>query len=451
MNIELRRVPTPAFETFEQQPAISAQEYAQRCDAAYSAAGVEWLVVYADREHAGNVHYFTGFDPRFEEALVVLGPNSSRTLVVGNEGVVYAPIAGLDIDVVLAQSLSLMGQPRAKAPRLDTVFETLGLGGANSVGVVGWKYLEEFEGGHPDVPAFVPAFLLDAIERTAGTAPKDVTQVLMNPVSGLRNIVTAQQIAAWEYAAVESARSIFGIIHATKPGITEFEAVQGMGYKGLPFSAHLMYATGSGAINGLRSPSARVIEDGDGVTTALGYAGGLTCRAGIIASKDEEFFDEVGIPYFRAIATWYSNVGIGVRGGDLWQQIEDALGDAKFRPLVNPGHLIAHEEWTHTPLREGSEDVLVSGMALQCDIIPYPLPAGWALDAEDGVALADAELRAEIAEQFPEMWERIQTRRTFMEEQLGIKMREEVLPLSPTCGYLAPYWLDPELVFTVQN
>lgn len=449
MKIELRRVPTPTFETAPQQPSISAEEYSRRCDAAYEAAGVDWLVVYADREHAGNVHYLTGFDPRFEEALVVLGPNGSRTLVVGNEGVIYAPIAGLETDIVLAQSLSLMGQPRGKAPRLDAALQEIGLGEGASVGVVGWKYLEEFEGGHPETPAFVPAFLLDAIERVAGSAAKDVTSVFMNPVDGQRNIVTAAQIAAWEYAAVESARSIFGIIHATKPGITEFDAVKGMEYQGLQFSAHLMYATGSEAINGLRSPTARVIEAGDGVTTALGYVGGLTCRAGVIAKSDEEFLEEVGIPYFRAIATWYSSVGIGVKGGEVWQKIEDALGDAKFRPLVNPGHLIAHEEWTHTPLREGSEDELVSGMALQCDIIPYPLPAGWALDAEDGVALADAELRAEIEAEFPELWARIQQRREFMRDQLGIEMAEEVMPLSPVCGYLAPFWLDPELVFTV--
>src|SRR5690625_7618559 len=104
-----------------------------------------------------------------------------------------------------------------------------------------------------------------------------------------------------------------------------------MGYKGLPFSAHLMYATGSEAINGLRSPTARVIEDGDGATTALGYAGGLTCRAGIIASKDEPSCGEVGIPDFRAIATRHSTVGLGGRGGDVWQRREAALGEARYR------------------------------------------------------------------------------------------------------------------------
>ena len=451
MKIELRHVPTPVFETAEQQPAISAAEYQRRCDAIYEAAGVDWLVVYADREHAGNVHFLTGFDPRFEEALVVLGPNKARSLVVGNEGIVYAPIVGFDIDVVLAQSFSLMGQPRQKAPRLDSILTELGITSDQSVGVVGWKYLEEFEGGHPDVPAFVPAFLLEAIERVSGAQPRDVTQVVMNPQSGLRNIVTAEQIAAWEYAAVESARSIFGILHKTEPGLTEFEAVKGMDYQGLPLSVHPMYATGSGAINGLRSPTARKIEHGDGVTTALGYAGGLTCRAGVIAEDDPEFFEQVGVPYFRAIATWYANVGIGVKGGDLWQKIEDALADVEFRPLVNPGHLIAHEEWTHTPLREGSEDVLTSGMAIQCDIIPYPLPEGWALDAEDGIALADAELRADIEQNFPELWQRIQDRREFMKNQLGIELREEVMPLSPTCGYLAPFWLRPEQVFVVSK
>ncbi len=31
-----------------------------------TAAGLDFLVVYADREHSANLAYLTGFDPRFE-------------------------------------------------------------------------------------------------------------------------------------------------------------------------------------------------------------------------------------------------------------------------------------------------------------------------------------------------------------------------------------------------
>ena len=37
--------------------------------------GYDRLVVYADREHSANLAYLTGFDPRFEEAMLVVGPD----------------------------------------------------------------------------------------------------------------------------------------------------------------------------------------------------------------------------------------------------------------------------------------------------------------------------------------------------------------------------------------
>ena len=39
-----------------------------RCDE----EGYDRLVVYADREHSANLAYLTGFDPRFEEAALVV-------------------------------------------------------------------------------------------------------------------------------------------------------------------------------------------------------------------------------------------------------------------------------------------------------------------------------------------------------------------------------------------
>jgi Xaa-Pro aminopeptidase len=43
------------------------------------------LVVYGEREHFANLAYLTGFDPRFEEAVLIFGPGSTPLLVVGNE------------------------------------------------------------------------------------------------------------------------------------------------------------------------------------------------------------------------------------------------------------------------------------------------------------------------------------------------------------------------------
>ena len=39
-----------------------------------AARGYDFGFVYADREHSANLAYLTGFDPRFEEAVLIVGP-----------------------------------------------------------------------------------------------------------------------------------------------------------------------------------------------------------------------------------------------------------------------------------------------------------------------------------------------------------------------------------------
>jgi hypothetical protein len=88
-------------------------------------------------------------------------------------------------------------------------------------------------------------------------------------------------------------------------------------------------------------------------------------------------------------------------------------------------------------------------MALQIDIIPATGTEYKSTNIEDGIALADEALRAEIAEKYPEAWGRIQARRSFMETALGIKLKPEVLPFSNIAGYLTPYILNPRLALRV--
>ena len=67
----------------------------------------------------------------------------------------------------------------------------------------------------------------------------------------------------------------------------------------------------------------------------------------------------------------------------------------------------------------------------------------------DGVALADAGLREAFVAGFPEAWARIQSRRRFMAEALGIDLHPDVLPFSNIPAYLAPFLLRPERAMTV--
>jgi len=63
------------------------------------------------------------------------------------------------------------------------------------------------------------------------------------------------------------------------------------------------------------------------------------------------------------------------------------------------------------------------------------------------VVLADEALKEQIRQQYPEMWQRMQVRRQYIVEQLGIQLSEDVLPMCSTVAYLRPYLLSKDLAF----
>lgn len=87
-------------------------------------------------------------------------------------------------------------------------------------------------------------------------------------------------------------------------------------------------------------------------------------------------------------------------------------------------------------------------MMLQMDII-VSVPGYAGANAEDGILLADEELRKQVAEQYPNMWGRMQRRRKYMTETLGIPLSEEILPMSGLCGYMRPYLLNKQMAMRV--
>jgi Xaa-Pro aminopeptidase len=450
MKIELRRIPMPEFDVPAECPVVPAEEYASRLRDFYAACGKDWVAVYGDREHNANVLFLTGFDPRFEDAMLLLGPDGHHSLFVGNEDVAYAEEAGMPMNVVLYQPFSLMGQPRETSKPLADLLRDAGVQHGNTVGIVGWKYLAEGDVEDASIPAYVPAFIVSTFWGITGAAPVDVTAHLMDPVKGLRNRSSAAQIARYEWGASRASAAVLRMVMAAEPGMSELDVVPAMQYAGEPFAAHLMFTTSNGQVNGLLSPSSRVIDKGDGVSTGVAYWGGLCCRAGVITDgPDDEFFTDYVQPYFASIVTWWQSIGIGVTGGEIHETIHTGLADAPFKPALNPGHLGSFDEWVHSPIRPGSEEQLASGMVFQCDIIPSPLPDSRGLNCEDTVAIADEALREEIARDFPELWSRIEARRRFMTESLGFELKPEILPLSVAPGYLPPYWMDHELVCVV--
>jgi len=451
MEITLREVALPDFTVSEQPPGIATETYIARCDRAYAAAEADWLVVYGDREHSANLIYLTHFDPRFEEAVLLLGAGGQRVLLVGNEGMGYMGQARLPLDVLLCQSFSLMGQDRSRAPRIGDVLREAGIASGHRVGIVGWKYLTPDEtnqaAGMPP-QFFVPSVLVDTLRGLVGdtTAVTDATAVLMHPVTGLRAANEPEQIAAFEWGAARASAAVWSIVCGVRPEMSQYEAVGAMQYTGDPLSTHVLFASGRNAVVGLRSPSAQAIARGDGITTAVGYWGGLCARAGLVAETDAAFVERLAIPYYQGTAAWYRTVRVGATGGEIHAAVTDALAAGGLQSALNPGHLTGHDEWVHSPVIPGGTEQIASGMAFQCDIIPTPLPDGWTVNCEDTVIFADAALRETLARQYPALWSRVTARQAFMREQLGLSLADDVLPLSTIPAYLPPCWLRPNHV-----
>src|SRR6266567_2199980 len=81
-RVELAEIVLPEFGLPREEPTIPAATYEARIAAVRqraSDAGYDVLMVYADREHFANLAYLTGFDPRFEEALLILTQDQTPT------------------------------------------------------------------------------------------------------------------------------------------------------------------------------------------------------------------------------------------------------------------------------------------------------------------------------------------------------------------------------------
>lgn len=451
----LSDVELPDFGMPDAEPLLPASIHADRLDRLrlrMSARGYDHVVLWADREHSANLAYLTGFDPRFEEAVLVVGAEPAPALLVGNECYGAAGESPLPLRRHRFQDLSLPGQARDASLPLAEIVAAEGIATGDRVGVVGWKSYAS-----RDVME-APSFLVDELRRATGGSGlvENAADLFIDPADGLRVINEVEQLAAFEWAACQTSDGVRRLLHDLRPGITEREAVRLLRWDGTPLSCHLMLTAGPRARFGLLSPGDRPIQRGDPLTTAFGIWGALNCRAGFVVEDSAElpegiddYVERLVAPYFAAVAEWYQALHVGQVGGELQAIVDRRLGDAFFGVSLNPGHQLHLDEWVSSPVFPGSTVELRSGMALQCDIIPATGTSYFTTNIEDGVALADESLRAAFATRFPAAWARIQARRRYMAEQLGIELHVDVLPFSNLAGRLAPFLLRPERAMVI--
>ena len=454
LKAHLARVALPDFGMPETMPVLPPAIYTARLGRLREraeAGGYDRLVVYADREHSANIAYLTGFDPRFEEALLIVGPSGDPALLVGNECYGTAGAAPLPLRRHLFQDFSLPSQPRDRSRPLAEILSEEGIARGTRIGVVGWKTYGDRERSD------VPAFIVDELRQIAGPGGvENATGLLIDAADGLRVTSEVEQLAYFEWAACQTSQGVRNLIFGLHPGLRELDAVRLLEWNGTPLSCHLMLTAGPRARFGLLSPSDRRIERGDPFTTAFGIWGALNCRAGFVAADARElpaaisdYVERLVAPYFEAVGEWYRALRIGVTGDVLHDIVERRLGDPFFGIFLNPGHQLHLDEWVNSPIGPGSRVELRSGMALQVDIIPATGTDHFTTNIEDGVALADESLRRGFASKYPAAWQRIEKRRRFMTDVLGFELHPDVLPFSNIPAWLPPFLLEPGSAMTL--
>ena len=409
--------------------------------------GLDTLVVYADKEHSGNFEYLTGFIPRFEEALLILQKEGEAVLVLGNENLKLAAHARLENHVVHAPWFSLPNQPMDNQKSLSVLLQEAGITADKRIGLAGWKL---FTGIADETSQMfdLPAFIVDAIRQAGGNRLQNATGIFIAPDSGARVVNNPNELAHYEYGANLASTAILTALNAIEPGKTEKQIGALLAAEGQPNNVVMIAGTGDRFAKANLYPSDKIIQRGDKFSLTTSYKGGLSSRAAYVVDNETElapavadYLDVVAKPYFQAVVTWLENLRIGMRGGEMYSLIESVLPKAEYHWHLNPGHLVADEEWLCSPISPGSMVTLQSGMILQIDIIPSR--AGYAgASIEDTVALADEALRHDIEARYPELWQRIVIRRGYIERAIGIRLPEDVLPFSNTVGYLRPWLLD---------
>lgn len=458
MTARLIRIDWPDFGQPALPPALALPEMEGRLARARSAmavAGYGALVVYGDREHAANLHWLTGFDPRFEEAVLVILPEAAL-LLAGNECLPYTAISPLvasgAITVGHCSSLSLPSQPREGRNLASWLKEWLPKG--ITLGAVGWKWFEPHEVDDPATALDIPAFLADPLRAIAGRV-ENATALMMHPAHGLRARVDAAEIARLEFSNHMAAAAMRRMAFGFREGMRDFEAFGNAGVGGLPLACHATFATGARAAQGLSGPTGEILRAGQQISFNVSHWGSNICRAGWLARAPADlpaaaaaYLEAFAYPYVAAMSRWCGLMRPGVTGGAVWDAMHEALPFDVFGLTLNPGHLIGLDEWLSSPITANSTIPLASGMAMQMDVIPGH-PVFGSTRMEDGYVIADDALQATLAAAFPEVAARIASRQRFMRDVIGMEVPATLLPLADTCGVVAPFLLDPAQVIAL--
>lgn len=422
--------------------------------------GLSHLVVYGDREHFANLMYLINFDPRFEEALMIIDLKNYPLVLVGNECKAHLTASPLfnagKLRHELYQPFSLLNQPKGDSRFLKDIFLSEGMNPESRIGCAGWKYFSEEE--HPDHrhAMEIPGYITDTLREVCTHENViNCNEIFMHPGTGLRSKCSASEIALFEFSNVMASEGMKNLIFNIREGMTDFELIRHYNYSGYPLNCHIGMKSGGNRNIGLSSPGGHIIRKGDSFSTNIGYWGSNSCRAGWLARSERDlpehakgYTENFAGRYFSAMGEWYRNLKIGTKGKVLAGIIDNLLPYNEFGIFLNPGHLIHYDEWLSSPIFRDSEIEIQSGMYFQVDVIPDS-EKYYSTRMEDGIIIADSNLQNELKSGYPEVYSRCMKRRDFMMNTLGFELPDEILPLSNIPGIVPPFFLNPALIFSL--
>ena len=205
------------------------------------ARGFDRVVVYADREHSANLSYLTGFDPRFEEALLVVATDDSeirRSSSATSAGARPAPrrcrCAAIGSRTSACRASRATGRSRCATSWMPRAFAPARGWGSSA----GSRTTDPSD----ERPARLPRRRAACGCVGPGGAVENATELLIGAADGLRVINDADQLAQFEWASCQTSSGVRNLLRGLRPGMTEHEAVALLGWNGhaavLPPHAH---------------------------------------------------------------------------------------------------------------------------------------------------------------------------------------------------------------------
>lgn len=449
-EIKLKEIPEPCFYKASKPVMLSDETMQERKEKLIQSMKREQLdavVVYCDLEHGSNFEYLTGFLTRFEEALLIVHQSGDAYMLMGNENLNKVQHSRIKAKAIHVPCFSLPNQPMEGERTLTECLIEAGISEDMRIGVVGWKMFTSCLCDNRKL-FDLPYYIVQALSEISGLIENRCD--LFIGADGIRTTNNANEIAHYEFGSALASDGVLDAMNLLDVGVSEMELGQCLNKYGQRNSVVTIAAAGERFEKANLYPTDKKVKHGDKISLTVGYKGGLSSRSGYAVNDESEldvdYLEGIAKPYYYAVASWLEAIQIGMSGDELHEIIESVLPKEVYHWHLNPGHLVADEEWMSSPIYKGSKDVLKSGMMLQIDIIPSVSGLGGA-SCESGIALADETLRNQIKAEYPDLYEGFMKRRAYIEDVLGIKLHPEVMPMNDTVAYYRPFMLNKKRAF----